>query len=1420
MILEQWLLTTTQPEQVGKLYTVGLNNIGQLGNNSVTFGNSFTQIGTLSWKSISVGASHTVAIRSDGLLYTWGSNLYGSIGANDTLRDNNRSSPVQIGSSSWSLVDAKGFHTVALTADNRLFTWGLNSSGQLGDGTTNNTDKLLSYSILSSYSNAKFVLDYSNRLWAWARGSHDGAPGVGVPSATAITSPTQVPGSWSNVWAAPYTGFFVATNNSLWASGSNFGRFGNNTTTSTSVPTQISANNEWSFITGSFTGSILAIKPNGTLWAWGANTNVLGVDPIPSGSRSSPVQLGTASWTMVSVGASHAMGVQTDGSLWAWGTNTYGQLGNNANTNVLTPVKIGTSSWITVAAGQDYTLGITSSNTLFGWGRNISGHFAVGDGTSIDRSSPVVVGGAAANTSFTYVWASKAAAGANMAAIAANGAIWRWGNRDSFQNLAGGGDLSVPSIISGTNATHIISGGGVSLFRSNTGTVSTYGLGDGLLREDLVSASTGVFLLGQASFRISPVQVGISSWAQVSAGFSHTLGIRSDGTLWAWGGNRAGQLGDKTGWAWVATSVQNRSSPVQIGSDTWKDISAGLTHSVGITANNELYGWGNTLNYATGVPYSWISVRSPRGNYLRSDGTIHTSGSAPYSPVQVPGSNTNSWKQFIVGNNIASGYWAINANNNLFAWGYNAAGAPAGILGFGNQLNVDFPTQLGSNTWSTVVAGRSHVAAIRSDGGLFTWGSNDQGQLGANNIVSTSSPTKIGSSSWSVISVGSQLTMGITSAGALFGWGNNGGGQLGNDTANTKYSSPVQIGSSSWSQVSTSGGHTLAIDALGRLFTWGNNGNGQLGFNDTILRSSPVQLGNASWTSVFTSADGLTGSWAIRHSDKALFAWGINTTGSLGDGTATSRSSPVQIGVDSWKLIDSRDYRTYGITQSDEIFIWGDNASGQIPTGVTGGSVPSPFAWQTVTEPFKIANGTWNQVSAGSAHSVALDSNNYLYGWGHPAVAVPVGYASWAMVAASGGFNTFFIRSDGKLFVSGSATVAVPASPSVVIQQRGADTWSWIDASGGVEGTFYGIKTNGTMWLGSAAGATTQVNPDSDWAKVWTRANVNIAIKANGSLYTWHPTANNFYGQFGHNTQNTIVTTPTKVGTSSWVFAAGYDGSTVLAMTIDGTLWSWGRNNSGQLGDGTIIDRSSPVQVAGSWANTGNMLGIINVNNTSLAIRNDKTLWAWGAASSFGILTVTTSTPVQINSSSWSFLTTTYYNPGYLAIDIQGRLYGAGRNAEGQLGIGTSLTPSSPTEVVGGGSWIFAQAQGQRYGLGIKTDGSLHYIGGGNFINSLNELLYGYATTINKSSPVQIGLGTEHLKSPTQLGSSQWKKISAGQNYTLGVQSNNILYAWGPAYGQIIGKEAITTPTPIGYYATSATAGISHAAALVTGNTN
>jgi alpha-tubulin suppressor-like RCC1 family protein len=344
----------------------------------------------------------------------------------------------------------------------------------------------------------------------------------------------------------------------------NFGRLGLNDVANRSSPVQVGALTNWAQVSAGGTHTA-AITTGGQLYAWGLNgtasyqTNFLGDNTVFS--RSSPVQIGAlTNWAQVSAGSAHTAAVKTDGALWAWGVGTNGRLGDGTIVNRSSPVQIGAlTNWAQVSAGGTHTAAITTGGQLYAWGNN--GSDQIGDNTVFSRSSPVQIG-ALTN------WAQVSAGASHTASVKTDGTMWAWGG-----NAQGAvGDGTVVNKSSPVQIGALTNWAQVSTGNANTAAVKTDGTmwawGD----------NTGG-KLGQNDVyinRSSPVQIGaLTNWARVSTSSSNVSAIKTDSTLWAWGSNTTGQLGDGT--------VVSKSSPVQIGALTgWAQSSAGNNHTTAL----------------------------------------------------------------------------------------------------------------------------------------------------------------------------------------------------------------------------------------------------------------------------------------------------------------------------------------------------------------------------------------------------------------------------------------------------------------------------------------------------------------------------------------------------------------------------------------------------------------------------------------------------------------------------------------------------------------------------------------------------------------------------------------------------------------------------------------------------------------------
>ena len=363
----------------------------------------------------------------------------------------------------------------------------------------------------------------------------------------------------------------------------------------------------------------------------------------------------------------------------------------------------------------------------------------------------------------------------------------------------------------------------------------------------------------------SPIQVGsLVNWKQISVAPFNTYSVKKDGTMWSWGGNQFRQLGIN-----VASTTTYYSSPVQIGAlTTWKYVAGNSSTCFALKNDGTLWGWGAnhlgqlglgtiTLNYYSspiqvGALATWRSIavsshQSTSGAAttvfgIRTDGALFgwgwngvgqlglgNLGAAYYSaPVQV-GALTN-WKQVAIGghsSNRTSFTMAVKTDGTLWAWGSNVSGQ-FGTGYFSATNYYSSPIQVGSLTdWKLIsispgtsaAAGYDgHIMAIKTDGTLWGWGTNNVGQLGNGTTTTYISPIQVGvSTNWKKVqafqstATGSRGTIAIRKDGTLWAWGDSAFGQLGTSNV-TAYSSPVQVGTlTTWKDISSGANHSAAI---------------------------------------------------------------------------------------------------------------------------------------------------------------------------------------------------------------------------------------------------------------------------------------------------------------------------------------------------------------------------------------------------------------------------------------------------------------------------------------------------------------------------------------------------------------------------------------------------------------------------------
>lgn len=1048
----------------------------------------------------------------------------------------------------------------------QLWMIGSNSDGQVGDSSQQTWGRSItvqlpgSWSMVSAGTNHSLGIKSDGTLWAWGYG---GAGQLGVLEDA----------RWTKVSSGVSFTLAIRSDNTLWAWGDNSsGQLGDGTTISRSVPVQIGTSTWSSVAAGS--GFSLAIKSNGQLFAWGYGYGKgLGINALVY--HSSPVQVTSpvSSWTQVTAGNA-GFAITTLGKLFVAGPGSNGVLGDGTTVNKSIFTAIGTSSWSQISTRENTAAGILVGGNLYTWGFGTQGQ--LGSNSTATRSSPALV-----TATGTGSWNQIACGASHMAGIQSNGTLWTWGYNLQYQLGSGvTASKSAPFQVGTGYSFNMVAAGLSSSYATSTdGWLWTWG-GNG----------SGQLAEGDTNTNTVPTQVA-SPYTQVYAAGDSVLVGNSNSQLKGAGNNLKGLLGIGTAVATNSTltsvvsidKISSRSSPVQVGTNTnWSRVYAGDGTSFAITNDTatagKLFAWGD-------------------GTF----GKLGFNDSLPkYSPVQL---GTSNWQMVSAGGYTTA---AIDANNRLFTWGYGGDGQ----LGDGNTGYRSSPVQVGTSSWTQVSIPYTGAAlyAIQSTGALYNSGLNSAGQLGINSTVNRATLGAVTSSySFSQISAGHQTAFGVTTSSMLLGWGYNGSGNLGNNQT-TNRSNPVQIGPDKlWRKVVGGGGTAFAETTDGYVWGWGQNVfYGTLETGDKIDRSSMVQIGSATQgTQVFGSSNTFGYLKPTTLDTYTLFATGRNASGALAQGDTVNRSSPVQLGS-VWKKFSIGDDFGVGVKPNGTLWAWGTNTYGQLGDGTT----------ISRSDPIQVGTSSnWSFVHAAQLTGYAINSSGQLWAWGYNGTGqlgnsttisrsqpVQVGAEIYWRKVGGKAQHTLAINDVGSLFTwgygdFGELGIGALTRRSSPIQINAGTSYIYATAGSGVsavirhDGYLFvcGANNSGQLGLGDTVTRTTFTAPPTlspvNHVTVWSGTGIGI-----GGMFAIETTNNRLMG-WGSNSYRVLVdtaatsySTPLALSTGwSKVEAAVYLNG-VLGMKTDGTIWSWGNNAYGQLGNGTTADRSSPVQIGTqSW---------------------------------------------------------------------------------------------------------------------------------------------------------------------------------------------------------------------------------------------
>ena len=625
-----------------------------------------------------------------------------------------------------------------------------------------------------------------------------------------------------------------------------------------------------------------------------------------------------------------------------------------------------------------------------------------------------------------------------------------------------------------------------------------------------------------------------------------------------------------------------------------------------------------------------------------------------------------------------------------------------------------------------VSMGASHALALRSDGTILAWGSDEYGQLGLGRSVYSPLPVKIaGLSGVSAIAGGWQHTLAIRTDGTVWAMGDNLSGQLGDGSFSNR-SSPVQvIGLTNMAAVAAGHGHSVAVKHDGTVWLWGAGAN--------IAR----QVSNL--TDVVSIAAGLNGLTLALRKDGTVWAWGCNQYGELGNGTAGGCQSVPTSVVGLTEVVSVAAGYFFGAALRRDGTVWewgiGQGASGSMINRIT------PVQAQGITGAASLG--------AGGYTLAAVAGNGKAWSWQAGRPPELLNSDTPIKKAAVGGSHTLLLSTEQMVLAFGNNEAGqlgngstnsqylpetIIRSPAITDIAAGNEHSIALDAAGAV--WTWGSDTLGQLGRGLATGRSTPatVLGISDAVYVSAGAEHSLAVTKNGTVWAW---GGNRYGQLGDGTTTNRSIAKLVDGLASVRTAIAANGHS-LALSNDGTLMAWGSNYYGALGDGTNTYRFSPAKVLGL-----DRVSAIAANQQSLAVRQDGTVWSWGDNQSgkLGLGTIvdngglgTYTLPTQIPGLTGIRSVAATSSSSY-AIDSRGTVWNWGR-----VGLIESATPA----VIDGLASVDTIVGGDSFGIAYRLDGSV-WGWGSNWNGQLGNLTSQARPAPLASGIVQIAAGSASI---------------------------------------------------------------------------
>ncbi len=978
----------------------------------------------------------------------------------------------------------------------------------------------------------------------------------------------------------------------------------------------------------------------------------------------------------VYVGNNHTMAIDRNGTIYTWGNNAYGELRNEVSQIGLNvprayPVKddsrIGKA--ILISGGNGYTVVVDETGFAYAWGNGTRGQ--LGNDLTISNSEAVRVGTEGIHLDKNHVTLQED--GVSVEINAYNSQLNLIYDQSINVTTAEATDIGVATASRLDEET-------IKLSPVNSGVTSVIAKAKGKDNKEFESI-VQVTVLPKEAELANDISVPADRIIQpmTVSGKSHTLILKSDGTVWAYGDNTWGQTAAKDSFGNII-KYSDKVTPVEFpdGTPSIIAVAAGDTFSVALDVNGDVYTWGYNKNGQLGLGVS--------------DSNVHA------TPTKV--SRLNNIIKVVAGANQVI---ALDTNGYVYSWGRNIAGS----LGIGSTSDINIPKSIDNISKAIdVAAGVDHAMVLTSDGTVYTTGRNASGQLGEKDILNRSMFAKVDiNAQIEYIEAGNRTSMAIDTNGKLWVWGNNEDGQLGLGIEDKVVYTPSQVTSITEKVESVSAGdtHTHIVTSNGSLYVAGSNKYGQLGIGQNIEKSNSYvkvsKLGNY----VMSSNAGTTYSTMIAK-DGTVYGFGDYNHGNLEKVSLTNSYEPVMISDNTSYLDEQEVVINVGSTYKV-------NANGRYKLNVLRKD-NSTFTYESTNT--EIATISEDGIITGTDIGTTTVKVTDELGKVNVVIVkvIPVGTIQAPTIE---GGNKFAVVTDknGTAYLFGNKeNVTNKLLPTII-----NDSVSFNSVKAG-EDFVVAIGNDGTVWAWGNNGNGQLGLGEIDKVDQITRLNRNqikdvvqidagnkhtIALDSLGAVYVWGDNSN---GQLGlDSTTVTSQLTPKTIRpVTSRVISVSAGGNYSAIVDTNGNAYILKNGGAYKIpgitgavkvatgtestlvltNDGKIYVVNNETLVTLVKSSDKVMVDISANEDTYMCLSKDKKLYTFGN-NKYGQMgtdgNYASSSSIRETNAEEVFTIGAGYNNTYY-INTNGEVFAAGLNTSGELGNGTSGNAESTTQTL------------------------------------------------------------------------------------------------------------------------------------------